>query len=113
MKTEHNFDIKKLASELSLTFYQQVKLVNYIRRQVSVFMRLQQNLSFDDIVRRCCNDMRLQLLSEPRVLVQVHQHTCPECEEKCGTPEQLRAHLMEQRDHVSSVPPARLWDQPE
>ncbi len=32
----HNFDINSLTDELHLTFYQQVKLVNYVRRQASV-----------------------------------------------------------------------------
>ena len=41
MRDVHEFDLRKAKSELKLTFYQQIKLVNYIRRQVS-FSLLQQ-----------------------------------------------------------------------
>nr|XP_044991484.1 zinc finger protein 277 isoform X2 [Jaculus jaculus] len=34
MKETHEFDLLKIKSELELSFYQQVKLVNFIRRQV-------------------------------------------------------------------------------
>ncbi|XP_072915562.1 zinc finger protein 277 isoform X1 [Hemitrygon akajei] len=34
MKTEHHFDLLKLKSEMGLNFYQQVKLVNFIRREI-------------------------------------------------------------------------------
>ncbi|XP_059190892.1 zinc finger protein 277 [Centropristis striata] len=34
MKENHGFDLHKLRMELSLRFYQQVKLVNFIRRQI-------------------------------------------------------------------------------
>lgn len=34
MKESHGFDLHKLRTDLSLRFYQQVKLVNFIRRQV-------------------------------------------------------------------------------
>ncbi|XP_053174879.1 zinc finger protein 277 [Scomber japonicus] len=34
MKETHDFDLHKLRMELNLRFYQQVKLVNYIRRQI-------------------------------------------------------------------------------
>ncbi|XP_062276996.1 zinc finger protein 277 [Scomber scombrus] len=34
MKETHDFDLHKLRIELNLRFYQQVKLVNYIRRQI-------------------------------------------------------------------------------
>ncbi|XP_058511004.1 zinc finger protein 277 isoform X3 [Ochotona princeps] len=34
MEDAHEFDLLKIKSELGLTFYQQVKLVNFIRRQV-------------------------------------------------------------------------------
>ncbi|KAM9384406.1 zinc finger protein 277 [Pholidichthys leucotaenia] len=34
MKTTHNFDLHHLKTELDLSFYQQVKLVNFIRRQM-------------------------------------------------------------------------------
>lgn len=34
MKVGHGFDLHKLRTELNLRFYQQVKLVNYIRRQI-------------------------------------------------------------------------------
>ena len=36
MRDIHEFDIRKIKSDLKLTFYQQVKLVNYIRRQVGM-----------------------------------------------------------------------------
>ncbi|CAB1444412.1 unnamed protein product, partial [Pleuronectes platessa] len=34
MKDSHDFDLHKLRTELNLRFYQQVKLVNFIRRQI-------------------------------------------------------------------------------
>ncbi|XP_063783353.1 zinc finger protein 277 isoform X2 [Pseudophryne corroboree] len=34
MKDSHNFDLQKMKTDLGLKFYQQVKLVNYIRRQI-------------------------------------------------------------------------------
>lgn len=34
MKDTHEFDLLRIKSELGLNFYQQVKLVNFIRRQV-------------------------------------------------------------------------------
>ena len=34
MEEAHDFDLLKIKSELGLNFYQQVKLVNFIRRQI-------------------------------------------------------------------------------
>lgn len=34
MKVSHGFDLHKLKTDLNLKFYQQVKLVNFIRRQI-------------------------------------------------------------------------------
>lgn len=38
MQELHDFDLQELKLRLNLDFYQQVKLVNYIRRQVIVIL---------------------------------------------------------------------------
>jgi len=48
MNVVHEFNYEKVKSELSLNFYQQVKLINYIRRQIHLVQCIFCNEKFDD-----------------------------------------------------------------
>ncbi|KAK2163112.1 hypothetical protein LSH36_85g01007 [Paralvinella palmiformis] len=75
MKETHKFDLPQIRKDLQLTFYQQVKLINYIRREI-------------------------------------HQNICPVCQQRFDVKQVLMDH-MNKAGHVSQVPAATVWDQPQ
>ena len=54
MKTNHNFDFIKMREEMHLSFYQQIKLINFIRRQV----HLAQQDGCSDIITRIKDSLK-------------------------------------------------------
>lgn len=48
MDIVHNFDYKKLKLKMNLTFYQQIKLINFIRRQVHLNLCIYCSKTFDN-----------------------------------------------------------------
>ena len=55
MKSAHNFDFTRTKDDLNLSFYQQVKLINYIRRQVHLNACIFCDEKVEDVSNECLN----------------------------------------------------------
>ncbi|XP_052251294.1 zinc finger protein 277-like isoform X2 [Dreissena polymorpha] len=111
MQELHDFDLQDMKLSLRLTYYQQVKLVNFIRRQVHLGVCIGNIHLFSPLLQVhlgvCIGNIHL---FSP--LLQVHLGVCIGCGGKFDSRPALLDHMHE-AEHSSLIPETSIWDQPQ